>query len=262
MSIQKLHAHLKPRSISHWIHNATSDYGGEPDYSLKLPRKFSTFAIIGLIGAFMAAVLWQIFDAPKLSLAVLGFALLHASPALIGAVLLWSTRGLRFRIRDRMISSVEWRGDEQVLDVGTGSGITLIGCAQQLTSGNAVGIDHWDPNAGGGDAETFWKNVELADVGDRTELHNMDIRNVPLDDESFDVIMSSFAVHHFGNAADRRQAATEMVRLLRPGGRIVIADVGRALSEVEETLRLQGVADVGRNGRVFQILSGTKSRGG
>jgi len=258
MSIHKLHAHLKPRSLSQWIHHISSDYGGEPDYSLRLPRTFRVFAMIGLLGIFAAAVLWQVFDAPKLSLAVLGFALLHASPALLGALLLWSTRGLRFRLRERMIQSIDWRGDEQALDAGTGSGITLIGCAQQLTSGKASGIDHWDPNAGGGDAETFWKNVEVAGVRDLTELHNMDIRDAALASESFDVIMSSFAVHHFGNAADRQQAAREMVRLLKPEGQVVICDVRGALNEIETELKAQGFTNVNRRGRVVQILTGTK----
>lgn len=259
MSVHKLHSHFNPRSIFGWLHELSSDYGGEPDYSLRLPKKFRVFAIIGLIGVFSAAVLWQVFNAPALSLTVLGIALLHASPALIGLTLLWSTRGLRLRLRDRMVRSVAWQGDEHVLDIGTGSGITLIGCAQRLTTGKAVGIDHWDPNAGGGSAETFWKNVDLAEVRDLTELHNMDIRNAPLDDESFDVIMSSFAVHHFGNADDRRQAGSEIVRLLKPGGRIAICDVGGALKEIEEEMQKQGFANVARRGWGIHILTGKKS---
>lgn len=260
MSIHKVHTYLKPRFISRWLHDLSSDYGGEVDYSLHLPKKFRIFAFIGIVGVFVAIVLWQVFNAPALSLTVLGIALLHASPAFIGVVLLWSTRGLRLRLRDRMVQSVNWRGDEHILDVGTGSGITLIGCAQRLITGKAVGIDHWNPNAGGGSADTFWKNVELAEVSEVTELHNMNICNAPLDDDSFDVIMSSFAVHHFGGIKKRCQAGREMIRLLKPGGQVLICDVGGALKEIEEEMLREGFKDVVRLGWAIHILSGEKSK--
>lgn len=262
MSIQKIHNrlihnHLGSRSIESWLHDISSNYGGEQDYSLHLPQKFRTLGIIGG-SVVVAALIWHVWSASVLSLAVLGLALLHTLPVVIGVILLWSTRGLRLRIRQRMVQSIDWRGNESVLDVGTGSGITLIGCAQQLTTGQATGIDHWDPNAGGADADTFWENVESAGVRERTELHNMDIRQVDLDDESFDVIMSSFAVHHFGNAQDRRQAASEMARILKPRGRIVICDLSGPLTELESEFKKHGINNIRRSGWGIQILSGEK----
>ena len=38
---------------------------------------------------------------------------------------------------------IRWRGDEQVLDVGTGRGLMLIGTAQDVPAGLAIGIDIW-----------------------------------------------------------------------------------------------------------------------
>jgi arsenite methyltransferase len=47
--------------------------------------------------------------------------------------------------RDRMLDLVTWRGDEQVLDVGTGGGLMLIGAAKRAPHGRAIGIDVWNP---------------------------------------------------------------------------------------------------------------------
>ena len=48
----------------------------------------------------------------------------------------------KFRHRERLLAKVNWRGDEQVLDVGTGRGLLLIGVAKRLTTGHATGIEH------------------------------------------------------------------------------------------------------------------------
>lgn len=50
----------------------------------------------------------------------------------------------KFGHRDRMLKLHNWRGDEQVLDVGTGRGLLLVGAARRLTTGHATGIDIWN----------------------------------------------------------------------------------------------------------------------
>jgi ubiquinone/menaquinone biosynthesis C-methylase UbiE len=46
---------------------------------------------------------------------------------------------------------------------------------------------------------------------------------LPYDDATYDVVLSCLAVHHIP-AADRGQAFAEMNRVLRPGGRLLVAD--------------------------------------
>ncbi len=48
----------------------------------------------------------------------------------VSSALLWSSKFGKIRIRDSIINSISWRGDESVLDVGCGSGLMLIGAGQ------------------------------------------------------------------------------------------------------------------------------------
>src|SRR5579871_678286 len=60
-------------------------------------------------------------------------------------VMVFSSRYSKPKLRDRMLDSLPWRGDEQVLDIGCGRGLMLIGAAKRLTSGRAMGVDIWRP---------------------------------------------------------------------------------------------------------------------
>jgi ubiquinone/menaquinone biosynthesis C-methylase UbiE len=64
-------------------------------------------------------------------------------------------------------------------------------------------------------------------AAEQAGLHNIvfqrgDASALPFLDDSFDVVVSRFAVHHFENP---RGPAAEMVRCLRPGGQMMIADL-------------------------------------
>src|SRR4051812_34277144 len=60
-----------------------------------------------------------------------------------GCMFLYSKFG-KSRHRDRMLGMVDWKGDERVLDIGTGRGLLMIGAARKLTTGKATGIDIWN----------------------------------------------------------------------------------------------------------------------
>nr|WP_240968940.1 class I SAM-dependent methyltransferase [Streptomyces sp. HNM0575] len=158
-----------------------------------------------------------------------------------------SRRG-KFVVWDRLLGELEWTGAEQVLDVGCGRGAVLMPAASRLTTGRAVGIDLWRGRDQSGNAmEATWKNAVAEGVADHVELRTADMTELPFEDESFDVIVSSMAVHNLKARAERDRALTEAVRVLRPGGRLLIADL-RHTGQHCETLHSLGMSGVSRRG--------------
>jgi ribosomal protein L11 methylase PrmA len=84
---------------------------------------------------------------------------------LTALVMFWGSKVGKLQLRDKVIDSINWRGDEIVLDVGCGHGLMLIGAAKRLRTGKAIGIDLWqtEDQAGNSRAAT-WKNVEVENV--------------------------------------------------------------------------------------------------
>src|SRR6202042_1004932 len=58
-----------------------------------------------------------------------------------GLLMLVYARWGKFLARNRMLKMISWRGDEQVLDVGTRRGLLLRGAARHLHCGKATGIN-------------------------------------------------------------------------------------------------------------------------
>lgn len=152
----------------------------------------------------------------------------------LGALLLlWSSLVGKFRARDALLNAVPWRGDEQVLDVGCGHGLMLIGAAKRLSSGRAIGIDIWqDVDQANNSAAATRRNAELEGVS--VDVRDGDARRIPFDGAAFDVVVSSLALHNIYNAREREQALGEIARVLKPGGHAAIFDVRHAYARFFE----------------------------
>lgn len=136
----------------------------------------------------------------------------------------YSTMG-KLALRDRLLRQIAWRGDEQVLDVGCGRGLLLVGAAKHLTTGRAIGLDAWNRGAiTGNTPEAALDNARREGVAERVEVRAGDARRLPFDDGAFDVVVSNFVVHEMDSGADRDQLLREMARVLRPGGRVAVID--------------------------------------
>ena len=58
-----------------------------------------------------------------------------------------------------------------------------------------------------------------------TDVRDGDARKIPFGGATFDVVLSSLALHNIYNAKEREQALREIVRVLKPGGHAAIFDV-------------------------------------
>src|SRR5260370_28515245 len=84
----------------------------------------------------------------------------------------------------------------------------------------------WSATDQSGNAEEVpRRNAALEGVAERVELHTADMRQLPFDEGSFDVVVSSLAIHNVPGAGERAKALREAVRVLKKGGKLAIADI-------------------------------------
>lgn len=199
------------------------------DYGIDAPYVIRNLAIAGaialLVFALMATGVWSGRIA-GVRFGAIGF-LFMAIALFVSAVgMWWSSRYGKVSEREKLLSLINWRGDEQVLDVGCGRGLMLIGAAKRLTTGKATGIDIWQSeDLSGNKPEATLENAQREGVADRVEIKTADMRKMPFADATFDVIVSRAAIHNLYNAADRAAAIREIARVMKSGGLALIDDI-------------------------------------
>ncbi|MGD0341791.1 MAG: class I SAM-dependent methyltransferase [Bacteroidales bacterium] len=135
----------------------------------------------------------------------------------------------KFRHRDRMLNCIEWRGNETVLDIGTGLGLLIIGAAKRLTNGKSIGIDIWNQNdLSSNTVEGAKHNAEAEGVSDKVEIRNENIMSTDFTDNYFDVILSNLCIHNIKDKEGRQKACAEIYRILKPKGTAIISDFRNA----------------------------------
>ncbi|HRW11495.1 MAG TPA: methyltransferase domain-containing protein [Syntrophomonas sp.] len=100
---------------------------------------------------------------------------------------------------------------ESLLDVGCGSGVMLAILGKEQPHMKACGIDL---------SEQMIKQAQIK-LGTNADLRVGDADNLPWNDDIFDLAVCNAAFHHYPNPI---QSLKEMYRVLKPGGRLVIAD--------------------------------------
>ena len=133
---------------------------------------------------------------------------------------------------------------------------------QRLTTGKAVGADIWNTeDLSGNRPEATLENARLEGVAERVEVKDGDARRLPFADGAFDVIVTKDALHNIYNAAERRTAVREIVRILRPGGQLFMGDV-RHTGQYMQVLRECGLEDLRRSAEsIPSLLLGVISLG-
>jgi arsenite methyltransferase len=223
--------------------------GRRPDYGIDAPHVVRNLAIGGAVALALGVGLSFVAGWAALIGFLCAAGLLGAAGAMV-----YSSRALKLRERDRMLGSIPWRGDEQVLDVGCGRGLLLIGAARRLSTGKAVGIDVWQARDQSGNRPAATRtNARSEGVADSVELVDADARKLPFDDESFDVVLSGLVIHNIPTAAGRVAAVREIVRVLKPGGRVSILDIWNTRTYAR-LLRDLGLEDVRRSRARFLFL--------
>ena len=191
------------------------------DYGIDAaPFMRSAFAISGvlaLIGMMLEKLDYAGWAIPFF---VIGFV-----PLLLGTIMFFYGKYGKFKMRDYIISKINWRGDERVLDIGSGLGLLLNEVAKHLTAGKAIGIDIWsEKDLSNNSLANAWRNAELEGMKNKIEILTEDARKLNFADNSFDVIVSMLCIHNIEEAGGIEAACFEIARVLKTNGTAIIAD--------------------------------------
>lgn len=230
-----------------------ADYGLDaPTLVLRFLLGGGALAIVGL-----AILIWGIHlkgNAGNILASIAVAALISGIGFLFsGTMMIWSSRYGKMLARDKLLDGLQLGGDETVLDLGCGRGLLLIGAAKRIPHGRAIGIDLWsqqDQRDNRKDATLT--NALAEDVVDRVEVRDGDMRKLPFEDASIDVVVANLSIHNIYNRNGRRQTINEAVRVLKPGGKVALMDFEH-VKEYGEDLRAAGMQDVHVSGLSFWI---------
>jgi ubiquinone/menaquinone biosynthesis C-methylase UbiE len=131
-----------------------------------------------------------------------------------------------------------WDGSGPVLDVGTGTAQIPIELCRQAPAATVTAIDlaaHM--------LEVARANVRRAGLEDRVRLERADAKGLRFADGAFAALISNSIIHH---SPRPERVLAEMVRVVRPGGRVFVRDLMRPDSEAllkEQVARYAGTAN-------------------
>jgi SAM-dependent methyltransferase len=128
---------------------------------------------------------------------------------------------------------IELKPGEVVLDLGSGGGIDVLLSARRVgPTGKVYGLDMTDEMLA-----LARENQRQAEV-ENVEFMKGEIENIPLPDNSVDVVISNCVINL---SADKERVLREAFRVLRPGGRFAVSDVvvrGEAPDAVRQSMLL------------------------
>ena len=148
-------------------------------------------------------------------------------------------------VLDRIRCVARVAGSSRVLDLGCGPGIVTEALAIEAVEVIALDLSpEMIQRARQRCEEAGQKNVRFA-VGKA--------ENLPFHNASFDVIVTRLTIHHF---PDPKVALSEMIRALKPSGKIVIADI--VSSQIHEESDLHNALEILRDPSHVRMLSYTE----
>ncbi len=211
----------------------------KPDYGIDAPYLglLLLFVILAMIIAYI--ILGYAHSETAQTIKSILLSLIFAGIVVVFLIIMY-VKVEKFRHRDRMLNMLLWKGNEQVLDIGTGRGLLMIGAARRLKDGKSTGIDIWEKeDLSNNNYNATLLNAKIEGVLDKVEIINADAQNLPFSDNSFDYILSNLCLHNIKTKVGRKSACLEIMRVLKPDGIALISDYNHT-GEYAKEFKRQG----------------------
>lgn len=137
---------------------------------------------------------------------------------------------------ERLLALAGIGPQDRVLDLGSGTGVVALRAAAIATGGQVTGVDHSE-----GMLVQARRKSEALGLGNRATFLKMDAEALAFPDASFDAAVSLYVLLHL---PDPLAALRELHRVVRPGGRVVVA-VGGAVTLWSRSGCAQALARLG-----------------
>jgi ubiquinone/menaquinone biosynthesis C-methylase UbiE len=142
------------------------------------------------------------------------------------------TLGREQAFRRRIVNLAQVQAGERVLDVGCGTGtLAMVARRRVGASGSVCGIDPSPQMIARARQKAAHRNLEV-------DFQVGVIEQLPFPDRSFDVVLSTFMMHHLPDELKRR-GLKEIARVLKPGGRLLVVDMNGAVGPWKSNIRDQ-----------------------
>jgi arsenite methyltransferase len=231
----------------------------KPDYGMDAPGVMRALFGYGLACLLFAALMAHFIHADPLIVIARGFFGIAGCLIAAGLLFFLYVKAGKLRHRDFMLDLHAWQGDEQVLDVGCGRGLLLVGAAKRIAqlrgAGHVTGIDIWSSTDMAGNSATATEtNLRLEGVSPLCTLVSEPAQDMSFPNASFDVVVSNLCLHNIDDPATRRCAIDQIARVLKPGGMAILSDY-KFTGEYARQLRESGLSVEKRRGSLARTFS-------
>jgi ubiquinone/menaquinone biosynthesis C-methylase UbiE len=139
-------------------------------------------------------------------------------------------RGKLRELRQRTVELADIQPGVKVLDVGCGTGTLALEVALRVGgAGQVVGIDPGTQQIARARTKAARRNLPV-------QFQIGVIERLDFADQTFDVVLSTIMMHHLSDTL-KRQGLAEIFRVLKPEGRLVIADFKRPEERSPQPIR-------------------------
>ncbi|MDC0535257.1 class I SAM-dependent methyltransferase [Francisellaceae bacterium] len=199
------------------------------NYGIDAPYVPITFIGISL-AFFILCIIYRSYSYLFVSLFFLINSLIYLHTSLRGKFYIWN----------KLIGKYAPENITKSCDIACGRGLALIQTAIYYPSAVAEGIDIWNKMDQSGNSPEQTKLNAQKNQAKNIKIATGNMLKLPYENESFELVTSSIAIHSLKSSHERNMALSEIYRITKPGGRIIIVDFKYTKSYAKQLNKLSG----------------------